>query len=516
MPRGRSAGLTLAAVLGGALVALALPRLSFWPLGWFGLVPLFLAANAAERPRSAALAGWLAGTAFHAVVLHWLDATCRFARVPEPVGMLAVAGLSMVLALNWAAVAAAGAWIGPRVPRALRPFAWAALWVAVETACARWTPRVGVDVLTYTQGPNRALLQSLSWGGPHLVSFLVVLVNAALAEAWDDAQGRDGAASPALVPASAALGLAALVWAHGVFVLLDRPAAAGPTARVEVLQPDVDQYAKWDGAHIRSITDGFEELQSRPRPAPPALVVWPETSLPRFVARDAAPPEAARWAQALGATHLVGILARPLAGRGAANGVQLVRPDGSVGGFYAKRELVPWGEYVPLRGGIPRYVLDHWLQILDQFGDMDAGAKDQPLLSTPFGPTAVTICYEAMFPRWARRDAARGARLLVNVTNDGWYKDTWGPYQHYAVNSLRAIEDRTWVVRSGNTGISAVIDPWGFAVAELPLGARGRLDAEVPLTDPFPRRSFFVRHGDWLGALCLGLSLLLLLRRALP
>lgn len=516
MPRGRSAGLILAAAAGAALTALALPRLSFWPLGWFGLVPLFLAANAAERRRDAALAGLAAGFAFHAVVLHWLDATCRFARIPEPVGVLAVVALSAFLALNWAIIAAAGNWLGGACPRALRPLLWATLWVAAESACARWTPRVGVDVLTYTQGPNRALLQSLSWGGPHLVSFLVALVNAALAEAWLGARGGAGAESPAVPALAAALALTAGVWAHGACVLLFRPAPSGPTARVEILQPDIDQYQKWDSGFVRGILDSFEELQARPRPAPPALVVWPETSLPRFVPRGAAPPEAAKWAQALGAAHLVGILAKPLPGRGASNGLQVVRPDGSVGGFYAKRELVPWGEYVPFRSLVPRFVIEHWLQILDQFGDMDAGAKDQDLLVTPFGPTAATICYEAMFPRWARRDAARGARLLVNVTNDGWYKDTWGPYQHYAVNSLRAIEDRTWVIRSGNTGISAVIDPYGFAVAELPLGARGRLDAEVPLTDAFPQRSFFVRHGDWLGALCLGLTVVFLLRRSLP
>jgi len=511
MPRGRLARLA-ASALGGALLALALPRLSLWPLGWLGLVPLFAAANTASSRREAALAGLFAGTAYHAVVLHWIDATCRFARIPEPVGALAVAALSVFLALNWAAVAFLGRWLGGRA-RASRPLLWAILWVAAESACARWTPRIGVDVLAYTQGPNRTLLQAGSWGGPHLVSFLVAFVNAALAEAWLNAGEGPGAEKAAVPPLALSLALAAGVWAHGVVVLLNRPASSGPTARVEVLQPDIDQYHKWDLAYVREILDGFDELQARPRPGRPALVVWPETSIPRWVARAEAAPEAARWAKSLGADELVGVIARPEPGLGPVNGVQLVRPDGSVGGFYAKRELVPWGEYVPFRGLIPRFVIDRWLQVLDQFGDMDAGARAQPLLATRFGPAAVTICYEAMFPRWARRDASRGARLLINVTNDGWYKDTWGPYQHYAVNSLRAIENRVWTIRSGNTGVSAVIDPWGFAVAELPLGARGRLDAEVPLVDPFPERSFFARRGDWPGFFCLLLTALLILRR---
>ena len=108
-----------------------------------------------------------------------------------------------------------------------------------------------------------------------------------------------------------------------------------------------------------------------------------------------------------------------------------------------------------------------------------------------------------MFPRLARADAARGARLLVNLTNDGWYKDTWGPFQHFQANVYRAIEDRVTVLRCGNNGISGVIDPWGVATARLDLNLRGRLDAAVPLADPFPRRSFYARHGDWFGALCL-------------
>jgi apolipoprotein N-acyltransferase len=92
---------------------------------------------------------------------------------------------------------------------------------------------------------------------------------------------------------------------------------------------------------------------------------------------------------------------------------------------------------------------------------------------------------------------------VVNVTNDGWYKDTWGPYQHFGENVYRAVENRVTVLRGGNTGISGVIDPWGVVTAELGLNARGRLDADVPLADPFPRRSFYARHGDWFATLCL-------------
>ncbi|HAZ09058.1 MAG TPA: apolipoprotein N-acyltransferase [Elusimicrobia bacterium] len=512
MPRGRLGQLS-AVAFGAALAALALPPQSLWPLGWFGLAPLFLAASS-ERRRDAALAGFAAGFAYHAVVLHWIYQTCRFARMPVLAAALAWFALSGFLALNWALTAVLGRRLSVRAPRALRPWLWALAWTAVAAASERWTPRLAADLFAYTQGPNLALLQSLSWGGPHLLGFVVVLFSASLAEARLDASA--GEWGPSVRPLCASVLLAAGLWAHGRSVLLGRPLTPGPTARVEILQPKVDQYHKWDRAFIDAILANLDGLLSAPRPKKPALVVWPETCLPRWIARGQAAAEGARWAKALGAPQLVGIIAGPDGKRGGpANGAQFIASDGRVAGFYAKRELVPFGEFVPLRGLIPRFIIEHWLAVLDEFGDMAAGAKDQPLFDTPFGPAAVTICYEAMFPRWSRRDAARGARLLVNITNDGWYKDTWGPYQHFAVNAARAIESRMTVIRSGNTGISAVIDPYGRVIARLDLDARGRLDVDVPMTDAFPERSFYVRHGDWFGTLCMALLVLAALLKAL-
>ncbi len=504
MPRGRLASLILAA-FGGALAALGLPSLGLWVFAWFGLVAMIVAANAAPTARRAALFGFGAGFAYHAVALHWMYATCRFAQVPAVASALAVIALSAILGASWAAVAALARHLSEGFPRAARPWLWALCWTAVASAASRFTPRFGVDLLGYTQWPNLGLLQAGSWGGPHLLDFVLLFFNAALAETWLDARERR-----ALVVASA---LAAGVWAHGAAVLAARPQSRGPSARVEILQPRVDQYHKWDDSWIQEILAGYDELLARPRPAPPALVVWPETAIPRWSRRGEPVPEAARWAVKLGAPQLVGIIAAADRDGGPANAVQLIAPDGKIDGSYAKRQLVPFGEFVPLRRFVPRFVVDRWLMILDNLGDLEAGSPRQPLLETAWGPTAVTICYEAIFPRWPRFDAARGARLLVNITNDAWYLDTWGPRQHYRVNRFRAIENRLSVIRAGNNGVSAVIDPWGVTTAELGLNARGRLDAEVPLVDAFPARSFYSRHGDWLGALCLLLVLLAALRR---
>lgn len=508
MPRSRHALEASAVAFAAALIALGQPTLSLWAFGWFGLVPLVVLANASDWKRAAKLGFW-AGFGFHVVVTNWVFPTCRFAQVPLAACFLAWFALSAFLALSWAAAAALAVRASSAFPRALRPWLWAVAWTATASFCSRWTPRFGADPLGYSQWTNLSLIQANSWGGPHLLDFLIMLVNACLAEAWIDSRE---ARTDSVPNVAAAFALVAIVWIHGAAVLASRPEPRGPSARVEILQPCVDQYHKWSQAWIDEIMAGYDELLSRPRAGAPALVVWPETAVPRWSRRAEAVPEAAAWAKKLGSPQLVGVVASKEDGSGPANAAQLIAPDGKVDGVYAKRELVPFGEYVPFRSLIPRFVIDRWLMVLDNLGDLEAGAKRQPLLSTAWGPASVTICYEAIFPRWANLDASRGARLSVNVTNDAWYLDTWAPRQHYRVNRFRAIENRFTVIRSGNTGISAVIDPWGVTTAELDLNVRGRLDAEVPLEDPFPARSFYARHGDLIGSFCLILLGLALLR----
>ncbi|MBI4061952.1 MAG: apolipoprotein N-acyltransferase [Elusimicrobia bacterium] len=527
-----------AAGLGGALLALGLPPLGLWAFAWFGLVPLISAANEAPAARRAALCGFAAGLAYHVVALHWIYETCRFAQMPVAVSALAVAGLAALLGASWAMVAALVHRLSGAVPRPARPWLWALCWTAVASASSRWTPRFGVDLLGYTQWSNLSLIQAGSWGGPHLLDFVILFFNAALAEirlaAKNDRElfwgvnrlvrggargeksstvGANSEMGPAVAGLAVALALTAGVWTHGARVLAGRSERRGPAGRVEILQPCVDQYHKWDAGWIAEIMAGYDELLSRPRAASPLLVVWPETAIPRWARRTEAAPEIARWAIKLRAPHLVGIIASADGEGGPSNAAQLIAPDGRVDGRYAKRQLVPFGEFVPLRRFVPRFVVDRWLQILDNLGDLEAGPARQPLPRTAWGPTALTICYEVIFPRWPRLDAARGARLLINITNDAWYRDTWGPRQHYRVNRFRAIENRLSVVRAGNNGVSAVIDPWGVTTAELALNERGRLDAEVPLEDAFPARSFYARHGDWFGAACLAVVLIALLRR---
>ena len=167
---------------------------------------------------------------------------------------------------------------------------------------------------------------------------------------------------------------------------------------------------------------------------------------------------------------------------------------------------MPFGEFVPIRSWF-----EGWIGILAEMGDFDSGRSVQGLMKAGGMLIAVNICYEAVFPHLLRADSKRGARVFANLTNDGWYKDTAAPYQHFTVNIFRAIENRVIVLRAANTGISGVIDPYGVIIASTRLGEKVRLDVRLSAEDPFPDGSFFSRHGDILGFLSMAAALALLL-----
>ncbi len=524
---GPSGGRAAAALLSGTALALCLPKPGLNFLGWFALAPLFAALDEASARRGAVL-GFLAGFAYHATALNWIYWTCRFAHVSRFVGLVALFALAAFLALSWATIGLFGSWALRGLPLWLKPWSWAAAWTAMSYLWNSRTPRLAADFLAYSQWRHPALFQMDAILGPYGLGAIILAINAGLGILWNHARRRGGARWGSLLattlgPAVIFLALGAF-WGQSQLARRDRFLTSKPslTATAVILQPDIDQYHKWDDAYRKENARILASLVSQAFALNPSLVLWPESSIPfavdETIGRLDLPHTGRGRGQRPSALRAVGKGFGP-AGRGSrskgdqlvgaisylqdSDGVEfynaalLVSPAGSVVGRYHKRRLVPFGEFVPLK------FLKRFIGILNTFGDLTPGERDQPLLKTAVGLVAVTICYEAAFPELARFDAARGARIIANLTNDGWYKDSWGPYQHFGTNVFRAVENRVYVLRSANTGISAAIDPWGLPMARLGLGQRGDISAEIPAADPFPARSFYARHGDWLAGLCL-------------
>ena len=435
--------------------------------------------------------GWVAGCAFFVPLLRWVTHTMTtYSALSLPVAVLVLATLGAYLALFWAATSGALAWgrraLGPGV-------LWLApvFWVAAELLRAHLLSGFPWGLLGYVPYRRLALIQVAAWTGVYGVSFLLVLVNAALA--WI-ALGREWKAQVAgALGAGAAVGAALLV-GHSHLVAAGTP----PRVPVALVQGNIEQALKWDAAYKAETLRIYADLTRQAAPAA-RLVVWPEAAVPAYLRLE---PALLGWltdlATEVGTPLLVGAPDTRANGRVTRylNSAFFVGPEG-VRARYDKIHLVPFGEYVPLKR-----LLFFVEAIAADIGDFTPGAGSVvlPLEGAPFG---TVICYEVIFPNLFRQFVAEGASFMANITNDAWFGDSGGPRQHLAMVPLRAVENGVAVVRAANTGISAVVAPSGAIEAELPLGRRGVLRAAVPLR---AGGTVYTRVGDVFAYTCAALS----------
>ncbi|MBI5810560.1 MAG: apolipoprotein N-acyltransferase, partial [Deltaproteobacteria bacterium] len=235
----------------------------------------------------------------------------------------------------------------------------------------------------------------------------------------------------------------------------------------------------------------------------PSLIVWPETAVPFYLGRggpsDASVGDIAKEAGSYILTGSPSYNYNQMAAKGEYfNSAYLFSPEGVVAGRYDKIHLVPFGEYVPMHRFLPFIN-----KLTAGVGDFKAGPGPIPI-SSALGPIGVIICYEAIFPEISRGLVRNGAALLVNITNDAWFGRSSAPYQHFEMSVLRAVENRSYLVRAANTGISAVVDPAGRVRKE------SRIFETAVLSDTVGLRqgplAFYTAYGDVFAYGCILLS----------
>jgi apolipoprotein N-acyltransferase len=484
---------TLTAALAGAVGALAMPP--------FGLVPALVvsltvavwlidgSAGSGRRPRLAAvlragLAGWAWGFGYFVGGLWWLGAA--FLVEPDVFAWLlpfGVFGLPAVLAFFPA--------LGFALARALwSPRACRILALGFGLTASEWlrgTVFTGFpwNLPGMAFGQNLWLMQGASLVGIYGLTLLAILICASPAT-LATGEHRTARLAPPLA------GLAALVllalWGGVRLWAADAPPVPG--VKLRIVQPNLPQDAKFSPTNGEAILRQYLELSDRATsPETRGLsdvthVIWPESAFPFLLHRE--PVALSRIAEALppGATLITGAarLAEPQPGAEGPgkyyNAIQVVSDAGAIVATYDKLHLVPFGEYVPefldraLRGlGLRQFVHIP--------GGFTPGERHSALAVPGLPPVAGSVCYEAIFPDEVMPAGARPG-LILNVTNDGWFGDTPGPRQHFAQARLRAVERGLPLVRAANTGISAVVDPYGRVVASLDVGREGVLDAPLP------------------------------------
>jgi apolipoprotein N-acyltransferase len=480
-------------VVSGVLGALAFPGTDWSLFAWIWLVPA-LCCGLVRTPRGALADGWLAGTVFYLVLLRWLDHTfLHFSAIPWPLTWLPITALAAYCALYLALTAAAVAWLRDRIGAAAALGLVPVLWVAGEWLRGHLMGGFPWGLLGYSQHAVLPVIQIAELAGVYGVSFLIALVNAALAALIGVGWRR---AAPVIAVAGLLLvGSLGFGWSA---LRRQDPAAGGPV-QVGLIQPSIEQTLKWDPAYHARILDTYEALTREAARSRPAVILWPETATTIFLRGD---PALLAWltrlSGELGTPLLIGSIDREDGPAGKfLNSAFLLMGQG-ITGKYDKIHLVPFGEYVPL-GWLLGFVRG-WAEFISDFG---AGKTETVFRLGEDARFGTVICYEVIFPELFRGFVAGGAEFMGNITNDAWFGRTSGPWQHLGMLPLRAVEHRVAIARAANTGISAFVDPSGRVTRWLPLFERGVLDGRVSRRN---RSTLYTRRGDWLAYGSLGLS----------
>ena len=425
----------------GVLLAVAFPRLGWFPMAWVALVPLLAAAAGNAGIWRTAGLFFLAGWVFHTIYLQWLMANIMWAGGWALIGQQL---LCAALALHWAGAGGLWAVLAERWPNG-RWVILPALWLIMEWLMARWLSGFGWSALAYSQG-SWPVAQWAAAAGVDGVSFLVITVNTLTAAAWAE---RGTGRWIRLAAAAVVLAVAA---AGGQW--LGRSAAresCAPMFRAAVLQTAFAQETKWDPDFAETLFAMQERMtRSLVSARPVDLVVWPEAAVPDDLARPAVRERLIRLSKETGAALCVG------GSRGENgndyNSAVLVTPDGSYE-WYDKVHLAPFGEYIPFENGLP------FLRGI-AFGGVAAG-MEQRLFRFNGKAIGPLICFEVLFAPMAGRLERMGAQALVVMTNLGWFGASNVTAQELEIARFRAIENRLSLLHCGNTGISGLFDPSG-------------------------------------------------------
>lgn len=481
------------ALIAGIAAALSMPPLDFWPLLFVAFPTVLFMLEGIERklPLQSFFLGWCFGFGYFIVTLHWIgfaffvDAEAYLWMMPFAVG-----GLAAAMAVYWGLACLC-------VTLSRRKGLPAALVFAVSLAAFEWLRGVLFTGFPWaapglaSDGMGAVAQTASLWGMPALTLLIVLW-----AVTWRFVLGVH---STRLHRVTAILIIATfpLCWAWGSYRLQQGVVANVDGVNIRIVQPNISQDIKWRDENVRAIFDQLLEMSARAAPdgKPATHIIWPETAVSFLI--DESVGARAELAQLLGGskTLMTGALRRDVntTGDGEAdkvyNSVLTFNGSGAVVARYDKWRLVPGGEFLPFE-----WLLEPlgFRKVVTVPGSFAAGPGPVSL-AIPGAPDAgFGICYEAIFPDYFV-DPQKRPGWLVNVTNDGWFGNSTGPYQHLAQARLRTIEQGLPMVRAANTGVSAVIDPYGRILSSLPLSAEGVIDAGLPQSLP---PTFFADYGE--------------------
>ncbi|HML28082.1 MAG TPA: apolipoprotein N-acyltransferase [Hyphomicrobium sp.] len=495
----------LLAIAAGGLSALAFAPMFVTPILFLTLPVFVWLIDGSTNWRRAFSTGWLFGFGYFFCNLFWIGEAFlveadKFAWLMP----FAITLLPAGLALFWG--------IGAAIARMFwseglsRIFVFAIALSGVEWLRGHILTGFPWDLPGYALTYPLPLMQSAALFGAYGLTAIALFVFAAPLVALSDS----GRAAPRTIATALLWAVAplAMLWTYGEW-RLQSPQLFVPDVKLRIVQPSVPQREKWMAEYQRRIFDDHVALSlTNPSGQTDSLqgithVIWPEAAMPFFPLE--APVALDILANILppGTTLITGALRHdPLLPPGTPvttetrtlNSILVLDEKAQPIAAYDKTHLVPFGEYMPYEKTLSAIGIE---KLTHGRGSFATGPEPRPLMHIPGLPPALgLVCYEALFPG----NVVQGHEhpgVMINVTNDGWFGETTGPYQHFHQSRVRAVEEGAPLIRAANNGISGVVDPFGRILTSLGLDVRGQTDSALPkAVSPPP----YARFGDWMLA----------------
>ncbi|HUI28557.1 MAG TPA: apolipoprotein N-acyltransferase [Candidatus Kryptonia bacterium] len=481
--RVRAVLMRLAPALSGGLIGATFLDFNLHLLAWVAFAPLLWALHHARDRREAVVLAAIAGVITNILGFYWLVYTINvFGGFPYPVAAFFFACLTAYSSLQFVLLALA-----------FRRTGWGPLGIApalVWTALEFLYPNLFPWRMAHSQYHVVPLIQIGEITGPYGLSFVVVWASAAVAMSVSESGRRR------LAPVAAVAVAALALYTYGLqrIPAVEAAVGASPLVNIALVQGNIGIKEKGDERYFEVNVDRYRELTGRAQDRV-ALAVWPETVVQEWVpasatalSGDDAPFPGLR-------TSLIyGGLAFQRTGVHEAdefNSAFLIDGSGSVLGRYDKQILMPFGEYLPFVSLIPGIK-----KISPRTGGFTAGRDSRTFAVPGVGQVGPLICFEDISASIPRAMTNAGAEMLIAMANDAWYGASAAPYEHQALALWRAIENRRYLLRVNNSGVTGVIDPLGRVVAELPIFTS---DALVVAVHPLRLASVYTRIGDVFG-----------------
>ena len=472
----------LFSILSGLLLILAFPEFDYEILAWFALVPLLFAVKNSRYPF---LLGYLFGLVFFGGTLFWLTNVTKIGF------LLLILYLSLYPALFTFFIVK---WKFPG-----KFFFGASLWILLEYIVSHLLTGFPWLLLGYSQYKNLRLIQISSIFGVYVVSGLVVLINTSISELFVKRRRVSIALSFLLLAIAFVYGYCKLHPHHTSPV-------KGEGLSVSIIQGNIPSLQRWEPGSKETNLKAYLNLTKKAAKSKPEFVIWPESAISTYLSLDEPIQKTLFELTKRENFYLLSGSLDKKKGKDF-NSAFLISLQGKIVQSYDKVHLVPCGEYIPGRrfppfkkfvtkaaGFIPNFNPGENFTIFS----LPMGLSQHYSETAPKSNFAALICFEDIFPELSRRFTRKGANFLVNITNDSWFGNGSGPYQHFAACVFRAVENRRYLLRAANTGVSAVIAPSGKILKRVEengqdLFVPGYLNEEIY---PSSALGFYTKFGD--------------------